>query len=127
MKDNENPVLNSTEAPAHPSQSVVDNSSYPATQFPQGSVTSRQAESMQQEQVPVAEETFKLPKRGLPKKPLLIGSVAILLFSIFGFLLLKLKPATPTLFGKKGEIVWWGIQHDSGVYAVLIDEFEKKN
>ncbi|OGM09563.1 hypothetical protein A2159_00245, partial [Candidatus Woesebacteria bacterium RBG_13_34_9] len=53
-----------------------------------------------------------------------IGLAALL---IIVFLVLKLKSYQTTLFGKKGEIIWWGIEHDEVVYQPLIDEFEKVN
>jgi len=33
----------------------------------------------------------------------------------------------PLPLGNKGEIVWWGVQHDPGVYKPLIDKFERDN
>jgi multiple sugar transport system substrate-binding protein len=69
----------------------------------------------------------KQSKKGVPK---------IIFFFIFFFIILAgliflfsrfQKTGAPMLLGNKGEIVWWGIQHDLSVYKPLIDEFEKEN
>lgn len=52
----------------------------------------------------------------------------ILFLGILIFLFVKFgKKGTYVPSGTKGEIVWWGIQHDASIYQPLIDEFEKEN
>jgi multiple sugar transport system substrate-binding protein len=63
------------------------------------------------------------------------GGLKMLLFFVFFFLILgvlmflfiKFRETGTILLGNKGEIVWWGVQHDLSVYKPLIDEFEKEN
>lgn len=69
----------------------------------------------------------KPAKKGIPKMLIFF----IVFFSILGllvFLFIRFQETgTQMLLGNKGEIVWWGIQHDISVYQPLINEFEKEN
>lgn len=55
---------------------------------------------------------------------IVFGAILIVLLIALAF---KSRTKDVTLVGNKGEIVWWGIQHDEDVYKPLIDEFEKAN
>lgn len=69
----------------------------------------------------------KKPGGGVPK--LLFFFLSFFLFiGVLIFMFLKFRQTGgPILLGNKGEIIWWGVQHDLAVYKPLIDEFEKEN
>lgn len=61
-----------------------------------------------------------------PLKFVILGIFFLIIITALFFWAKRFKSSTGgTPFGKKGEIVWWGIQHDGSVYTPLIEEFEK--
>ncbi len=59
-------------------------------------------------------------------KPLII-LIIVALLGLLLFVAFRLRSSGPILLGKKGEILWWGIQHDESVYKPLIEEFERQH
>lgn len=71
-------------------------------------------------------QTWPPPKKGLPKNLLLIAGL-VLLLGIFALVASKLISRGPGLVGKKGEIVWWGLQLDEAAVASLIKDYQEDN
>lgn len=65
------------------------------------------------------------PKKGVPKALLL--AAGLLVVGVLAFIASRFITKSPTLFGKKGEIVWWGIQLDEASLAPLIEEYREGN
>lgn len=61
------------------------------------------------------------------KKILFLGIVFLIFLTSLALLVSKFRPEPPRFFGKKGEIVWWGINDEEAVVAGLIQEFQEKN
>ncbi len=150
MQDNEKP-LSASELPPHPTMDtegvkndIADQSHkgidvsnekpkenvQPETTDSQEHVDTRLknalVDTVEQTSDPLANHN-RLHKKGIPK----IIIFFVLFFLILGlliFLFLRFKGVTPPIpSGTKGEIVWWGIQHDLSIYQSLIDKFEKEN
>ena len=117
MADKVTQVFQPSEPPVHPQGN-------PVSQVVQPEVV--QAQNQAQAIKEVA-EVPKPPRKGVLKKLIFFGLFFVILLTMLAFVATKLKPASDLLFGKKGEIVWWGMQHDKGVYSSIIEEFEKEN
>lgn len=74
----------------------------------------------------IAGDISQKKKKGFSKVYLLVVFV-ILIFGILGLLLWKFWPGGLPGFGKKGEIVWWGLWEEEEVMSGIIDEYEKDN
>lgn len=134
MPEDKNSPVPATEPPPHPGgvseggrqysipQQQVDQSLYEAVETPV--VSQEQEQSIPLPQVET--QPPPPPKRGFPKL-IFIGAFLFLLLAIVAYLTLRARQSGVSLFGKEGEIVWWGIQHEQGVYASLISEFETQN
>lgn len=85
------------------------------------------------EEVPQSTETSENPLKTSKSKKGIMSMIIffVIFFLVLGvliFLFLRFRSGgTFVPSGTKGEIVWWGIQHDISVYQPLIDEFEKDN
>ena len=116
MSDNQ--VFQPGEPPVHPQSQPISQTAQSEVVIPVVDQTSAAKETAQ---------AFKPPRKGVSKKLIFFGLFVVILLAILAYVASKFKPTNPLLFGKKGEIVWWGVQHDKGVYAPLIEEFEKEN
>lgn len=69
------------------------------------------------------------PKKGFPKVPktAIFAAIAVIFLGILGFIAVKLKSSDKSLVGKKGEIVWWGIEEEAASVAPLIEEYQEAN
>ena len=66
--------------------------------------------------------------RVLSKKIFIFGLILLTILSVLVVFLLKFKSRNMSkFFGKRGEIVWWGLNEEEQVVAPLIREFEEKN
>ena len=64
----------------------------------------------------------------LSKKWLLFFALFLFVFITISLVVVKnMLPKVPYLLGKKGEIVWWGLQEEEAVVAPLIKEFQENN
>lgn len=64
-------------------------------------------------------------KKGFPKTLLLVVGFMVILGGLV-FAAIKFKSTGIRLFGKKGEIVWWGLWQDS-IITPLIEEYQENN
>lgn len=71
-------------------------------------------------------ETPSMSKKINPKKILVFVAIFLVVI-VFVLLALRLSSQRGSTFGTKGEIVWWGFQHDESVFAPLIEEYERQN
>jgi multiple sugar transport system substrate-binding protein len=73
-------------------------------------------------------ESEKKPRKKVFPKMVIFSTLFFFILGGLIFLFLKFQETgTQMLLGNKGEIVWWGIQHDVSVYQPLIEKFEKEN
>src|SRR3989344_1483511 len=75
-------------------------------------------ESLSQVVEPPVQEIKSLPGKFGPKK-ILSYLAALLIVVILIFVAVRLFASGGSTYGKKGEIVWWGIQHEREVFAPL--------
>lgn len=135
--------INSASGTMH-NQSVVDNVGQSSTSketsiskegLQEGGGFQPQVESrLRDAMVDVVEKETQPSKEEKKPNKKIFSKMAIffvIFFSILGiliFLFMKFRDSgSQMLLGNKGEIVWWGIQHDVSVYQPLIDRFEKEN
>lgn len=126
----EKKTLPTSEPPPHPNTSTAEK----GPQSTQGDDAVGNAVQGKVQTVPV-KDAVPLPSvppgsRAIKKlsKPLLALVLFVGVLVVLAVLLMKFwSSGTPTFLGTEGEIVWWGIQHDSAIYQPLIDEFEREN
>jgi ABC-type glycerol-3-phosphate transport system substrate-binding protein len=118
MTNQKNSSIPATEAPPTPG----DATTHPLAGFMQGSA--QESESLNQLQETPASNPSS--RKRMPLKFVLIGLAALVFIILFTFTFIALKSSQKEVFyGKDGELVWWGIEHDEEVYKPLIEEFEK--
>ncbi len=142
MQDRPNPTIPTVEPPPHPNEepkaALRENSGF----VNQGQKNPTELKDTQGYQIRVEQvspeeakasqlhqkDTEKLlrPKKGFPKKIFLVIFLIFILLGVVS-LVVYLAKSRGTLFGTEGELVWWGIQHEEGIYKSLIDDFEKEN
>ena len=75
----------------------------------------------------LSSETQNKPPKKNFSKMIIFFAVFFLVLGVLVFLFMRFRDTGQMLLGNKGEIVWWGVQHDRSVYQLLIDKFEKDN
>lgn len=86
-----------------------------------------QAESEVMQEVQLDTMKLGLAGRGRFRKLIFLLPVVIIILGILVFLGLKSRTSNTSLYGTKGEIVWWGIQYEKEVFNPLIEEYQKEN
>ncbi len=91
-------------------------------------ITQNQLPKQKGSSLPGNADKIRFGKNFLKRKVFIFGiivfSVVVFLFTL-SFRIKNSKNVSTTT--KKGELVWWGVQHDPAVFQPLIEEFEKKN
>lgn len=99
----------------------------------QGQTTAQEASFADSILTPAPPETSEqitgigpFSKKRFPKLAIFL-LIAVFLLGALAFLVSKLTSSDKGLVGKKGEIVWWGLQEDETAITPLIEEYQAKN
>ena len=123
--ENVAPVMQAPQQPLQPSQPQTSMpTSNPTNVSTNTTVTPAQEHQVMKD---VERKAKKTQKKGLLKK-LFFAIALIIILGGGALLVMKFKPTNVTdLFGKKGEIVWWGLYLDEVDLAPLIQEYQDDN
>ena len=111
---------NSDQRDTNVSQSPIEALTSQAQVIPSESISTNQTNPEQS-----LKEVKSLPRSNLTRKILIIVIVLLVITSLsllgIWFMMSRNKEGQD----KKGEIVWWGFQHEAEIYQPLIDKYQQ--